>query len=201
VENGLSSRMLIATMPDNSFAQMPHFTQLSSEQKDNIQTAVEKLSTAHGMLDVPSLRKAIAEWVEEKRKEAAKDLDYVKDTYRKRAAVIGFRCGVIAHILSDSNTETDSTITFATTMAQYALEEQIKLFGDAFKRQMNDDRVEPQRRGINYSIFDQLPEKFTINDLHMLKPESTQNTLSVVIHRWKRDGWIQRIRKNEYKKL
>jgi predicted transcriptional regulator of viral defense system len=153
------------------------------------------------MLDVPSLRKAIAEWVEEKRKEAAKDLDYVKDTYRKRAAVIGFRCGVIAHILSGSNTETHSTITFATTMAQYALDEQIKLFGDAFKRQMNDDRVEPQRRGINHSIFDQLPEKFTINDLHMLKPESTQNTLSVVIHRWKRDGWIQRIRKNEYKKL
>ena len=201
VENGLSSRMLIATMPDNSFAQMPHFTQLSSEQKDNIQAAVEKLSTAHGMLDVPALRKAIAEWVEEKRKEAAKDLDYVKDTYRKRAAVIGFRCGVIAHILSGSNTETHSTITFATTMAQYALEEQIKLFGDAFKRQMNNDRVEPQRRGINNSIFDQLPEKFTINDLHMLKPESTQNTLSVVIHRWKRDGWIQRIRKNEYKKL
>lgn len=66
---------------------------------------------------------------------------------------------------------------------------------------MNNDRVEPQRKGINYSIFDQLPEKFTINDLHMLKPESTQNTLSVVIHRWKRDGWIQRIRKNEYKKL
>ena len=32
--------------------------------------------------------------------EAAKDIDLVKDVYRKRAAVIGFRCGVIHYLLS-----------------------------------------------------------------------------------------------------
>ena len=92
IENGLSSRVLIAEMPDCSFSKMPKFGKRSAEDEARIQEAVTRLRSFTGLVDVPRLRKAIEAWVEEKRVEAAKAIDHVKDTYRKRAAVIGFRC-------------------------------------------------------------------------------------------------------------
>jgi hypothetical protein len=99
IENGLSSRILVAEMPDSSFSKMPKFGRRSAEDEAKIQEAVTRLRSFSGLVDTPRLRKAIEEWVEQKRVEAAKDIDHVKDTYRKRAAVIGFRCGVIHHLL------------------------------------------------------------------------------------------------------
>ena len=99
IENGLSSRILVAEMPDSSFQKMPKFGKRSAEDEARIQEAVTRLRSYSGLIDTPRLRKAIEAWVEEKRVEAAKNIDHVKDTYRKRAAVIGFRCGVIFHLL------------------------------------------------------------------------------------------------------
>ena len=93
IENGLSSRILVAEMPDASFSKMPKFGRRSAEDEARIQEAVSRLRSFSGLVDTPRLRKAIEQWCEEKRVEAAKDIDHVKDTYRKRAAVIGFRCG------------------------------------------------------------------------------------------------------------
>ena len=104
IENGLSSRVLVAEMPDSSFAKMPKFRHRSAEDEARIQQAVTRLRSFSGLVDTPRLRKAIEAWCEEKRVETAKDIDHVKDTYRKRAAVIGFRCGVIHHLLSINQT-------------------------------------------------------------------------------------------------
>ena len=110
IENGLSSRILVAEMPDSSFQKMPKFGKRSAEDEAKIQEAVTRLRSYSGLVDTPRLRKAIEEWVEQKRVEAAKDIDHVKDTYRKRAAVIGFRCGVIFHLLSKANQTTPNPI-------------------------------------------------------------------------------------------
>ena len=110
IENGLSSRVMLAEMPDSSFSKMPKFGKRSAEDEARIQQAVTRLRSFTGVIDVPRLRKAIETWVEEKRVEAAKDIDHVKDTYRKRAAVIGFRCGVIHHLLSKADQTTPNPI-------------------------------------------------------------------------------------------
>ena len=81
---------------------MPKFGKRSADDEAKIQEAVTRLRSYSGFVDTPRLRKAIEKWVEEKRVEAAKDIDRVKDVYRKRAAVIGFRCGVIHHLLKTS---------------------------------------------------------------------------------------------------
>jgi hypothetical protein len=87
VENGLSSRMMIAEMPDNRFAPMTTFNDMKAADDDSIQKAVGTLRTASGYIDTPRLRETMAAWVEEKRVEALQAIDDVKDTYRKRAAV------------------------------------------------------------------------------------------------------------------
>ncbi len=229
IENGLSSRILVAEMPDASFSKMPKFGHRSPEDEARIQEAVTRLRSFSGLVDTPRLRKAIEEWVEQKRVEAAKDIDHVKDTYRKRAAVIGFRCGVIFHLLSmrspghevaplsgskvtspqDLKTskpqtpkESKACLDFALMMADYCLMQQIKTFGEALMSQYVVASDDCQRYGENKSIFDQLPPAFSLEDLAALKRDNTpRNSLIKIISRWKRDGWISKTGHNRWNKV
>ncbi len=201
IENGLSSRILVAEMPDSSFQKMPKFGKRSAEDETRIQEAVTRLRSYTGLIDVPRLRKAIEAWVEEKRVEAAKDIDHVKDVYRKRAAVIGFRCGVIFHLLSGKDKEGKACLDFALMMAEYCLSQQIKTFGEALQNQYVDARNECQRYGANHSVFDQLAPTFSRDDLRALKHDCSESGLRNVIMRWKRDGWIEPIDRHHWRKV
>ena len=200
IENGLSSRILVAEMPDSSFQKMPKFGKRSAEDEARIQQAVTRLRSFTGLVDVPRLRKAIEAWVEEKRVEAAKDIDHVKDTYRKRAAVIGFRCGVIFHLLSGKDKETKSCLDFALMMAEYCLSQQMKTFGEALRNEYINAQDECQRYGANHSIFDRLAPTFSREDLRALKQDCSDSGLRNIIMRWKRDGWIEAVDRHHWKK-
>ena len=209
IENGLSSRILVAEMPDNSFSKMPRFKKRTLEDEAKIQEAVTKLRSYSGFIDTPRLRRFIEQWVEEKRVEAAKDIDHVKDTYRKRAAVIGFRAGVIFHLLENSSNaqgnrmrESKACIDFALMMAEYCLESQIKVFGNDLQNQYIDAESECRRYGANYSVFDQLAPLFSIDDLRALKRDScSEAAIRKIISRWHRDNWIERIDKMHWRKM
>ena len=201
IENGLSSRILVAEMPDSSFAKMPKFGRRSAEDEARIQEAVTRLRSFTGLVDVPRLRKAIEAWCEEKRVEAAKDIDHVKDVYRKRAAVIGFRCGVIFHLLSGKDKETKACLDFALMMAEYCLQQQMKAFGEALRNEYVNAQDECQRYGANHSIFDQLPPTFTLDDLRALKRGyCSERSLPMIVSRWRRDGWVEKIDKTHWQK-
>ena len=88
IENGLSSRVLVAEMPDASFSKMPKFGKRSAEDEARIQQAVTRLRSFSGLVDTPRLRKAIEAWVEEKRVEAAKS--------SVSAAVLSSTCCLVA---------------------------------------------------------------------------------------------------------
>ena len=211
IENGLSSRILLAEMPDTSFAKMPRYGRRSMEDEARIQEAVTKLRSYSGFIDTPRLRKAIDQWVEEQRVIALKDIDHVKDTYRRRAAVIGFRCGVIFHLLESTQKEpsllckkreSKACLDFALMMAEYCLQQQIKVFGQALQNQYVDAQQECQRYGANNSIFDQLPPTFTADDLAALKPSSVpRNSIIKIISRWNRDGWISKADQKRWSKV
>ena len=201
IENGLSSRILVAEMPDSSFSKMPKFGRRSAEDEARIQQAVTRLRAFSGLIDTPRLRKAIEEWVEQKRVEAAKDIDHVKDTYRKRAAVIGFRCGVIFHLLSGKDKETKACLDFALMMAEYCLSQQMKAFGEALRNEYISAQDECQRYGANHSVFDQLAPTFSRDDLRALKSGTTESGLRNIVMRWKRDGWIVPIDRHHWQKV
>ena len=202
VENGLSSRILLAEMPDTSFAKMPRYGRRSAEDEARIQEAVTRLRAYSGYVDTPRLRKAIDQWVEQQRVIALKDIDHVKDIYRRRAAVIGFRCGVIFHLLSGCSKESKACLDFALMMAEYCLSQQIKVFGQALQNQYVDAQTECQRYGENNSIFDQLPPTFTADDLAALKRSSVpRNSIIKIISRWNRDGWVEKVDTKRWSKV
>ena len=200
IENGLSSRILVAEMPDGAFSKMPKFGRRSAEDEARIQEAVTRLRSFSGLIDTPRLRKAIEEWVEGKRVEAAMNIDHVKDTYRKRAAVIGFRCGVIFHLLSGKDKESKQCLDFALMMAEYCLSQQIKAFGEALQSQYVDAKEECQRYGANHNVFDQLAPTFSRDDLRALKSGTTESGLRNILMRWKRDGWIAPVDRHHWQK-
>ena len=202
IENGLSSRILVAEMPDASFSKMPKFRQRSAEDEARIGQAVTRLRSVAGLVDTPRLRKAVEEWVEQKRVEAAKDIDHVKDIYRKRAAVIGFRCGVVFHLLSGKEKETKACLDFALMMADYCLAQQIKTFGETLRNEYVCAEDECKRRSANHSVFDSLPPAFTIEDLRALKQGfCNESALRMIISRWMRDGWIEKTDRNHWRKV
>ena len=179
---------------------MPKFGKRSPGDEARIQEAVTKLRTYSGFVDTPRLRKAIDRWVEEKRVEAAKDIDRVKDTYRKRAAVIGFRCGVVFRLLEGK--ESNKCLDFALMMAEYCLQQQIAAFGEALQNQYVDARSECQRYGSNHSVYDQLPPTFTMGDLRALKRGLCgEAALRKIISRWYRDHWIEKTAKAHWRKI
>ena len=199
VENGLSSRIIFSEMPDNAFAPMPRFRGMIDRDSAAIREAVEKLCATNGFLDTPRLRKRIANWVEEKRLEASRTWDIVKDTYRKRAAVIGFRCGVVYRLIVEK--ESNACLDFAAAMAEYVLQAQMQIFGNPLLTQMGKTMEGNERRSRNKNILEELPQIFTLDDLNRLKPENTNiGTLRVMIHRWKADGWIEKVKEGEWKK-
>lgn len=200
VENGLSSRIILAEMPDNAFAPMPHYGQPSNGSAEAIDKAVTLLRSKSGFIDTPKIRKVIDEWVEQKRIEAMADADLVKDTYRKRAAVIGFRCGVVAMLLEGE--ESDNVLNFATMMAQYVLEEQLKIFGESLKAEFKKAADEMKRNTQNGNAFDQLPPVFSLDDLKQIKgSEASRHNLQMIIFRWKKSGWIKKTGVNQWSKL
>ena len=191
VENGLSSRIFIAEMPDGAFAPMPVYGKEAEGLATDIDTAVTSLRARQGFVETPLLRQTIGEWVEKKRIEAMADGDIVKDTYRKRAAVIGFRCGVVASLLEGE--ENEKVLYFARLTAEYILEKQCNFFGEALLSEYKSAEQEMVRQSRNGFIFDKLPPVFTFNDLQKEKGANvSRNVINNIIYRWKKSGWIEK---------
>ena len=200
IENGLSSRIILAEMPDTAFAPMPAYGQTSLDASEAIDKAVTLLRSKTGFFDTPKLRAAIGEWVEQKRLEAMAGADLVKDTYRKRAAVIGFRCGVVAMLLEGE--ESNNVVKFATTMSQYVLDEQLKIFGKSLQAEFKKAADASLRQGENNNIFDSLPIIFTLQNLQEAKGALVSRTgLQMIISRWKKSGWIKKTAVNQWTKM
>ncbi|MDD5861387.1 MAG: DUF3987 domain-containing protein [Prevotella sp.] len=201
VENGLSSRMIIAEMPNNDFAKMPVYGHRSEADNKNILTAVAKLRAQSGYLDTPRLRKAIAKWVEGKRIQAMKNDDKVMDVYRKRSAVIGFRAGCIYRLLNDK--EDKKCIDFALMMAEYVLYEQMRIFGNLLQQSWDDfTPTTGIYKSANNRLFDQLPMTFTLDDVMRLKGEGCkEHSVRTVISRWKRNKLINPDGKDSWVKI
>ena len=189
IENGLSSRVIVSEMPDSAFAPMPTFQDRKDRDAQAILDAVGTLRAKHGFVDTPRLRRAIAQWVEDKRQQAMERIDRVMDTYRRRAAVIGMRCGVVACLLSGEK-ETKHVIDFALMMAEYVLQEQCRLFGDVLRKQYAADADDTRRNSKNRAVFDRLADTFTSHDILALKTDITDSTARNIIRRWHEAGWV-----------
>ena len=194
-ENGLGSRILISEFPDTRFAKMPKYRPLSEEDEEAIQQAARKLSEIKGFVDTPRLRKAIAKWVEEKRILALKNNDEVMDNFRRRAAVIGFRCGVIFHLLSGDEHESKACVDFMLLMADYCLDNQVHMLGELIESQQAQNAPAEVRNINDKTTYDKLPKEFTYDDVREAKgPGFSPSTYRSDVKRWRDNNFVEKIK-------
>lgn len=198
-ENGLSSRMMLSEMPNSMFAKITVFKELSESDMQRISQATDILRSATGFYDTPRIRKAIDKWLEERRVESLLNIDVIQDCFRKRAGVIGFRCGVVFMLLAGK--ESNACVDFAVKMAEYTLQMQLKVFRPILAKHYAEDNNSDSGLSVNTNIFAQLPSSFCLQDLRHLKGnEFSDGALYTIISRWKSDGLVEKTGKTWVKK-
>ena len=204
VENGMGGRVLFSKMPSKMFEYMPTYKEVKPAHVEKINEAVQILASSNGFVDTPELRKMMKKWCNDKADEARESKDVVIDTFRKRAAVIGFRCGVVYHLLASAGSlkklqkESKACLDFAVMMAEYALKYQSELFGQQIL-----EAVCVQSEGYrsrNKMLFDELPNMFDLAMIQAKKPQTQLNTLRQMIFKWIHDGLAKPNGKNVWVK-
>ena len=218
VENGMSGRVLFAKMPSAKYEYMPSYQNDSSTvsesaesytRRQRIEEAVSILGSCGGFVDTPKLRKTIQKWCDRKADEARQTQDDVLDTFRKRAAVIGFRCGVLFQLLENGGApsstsfifkESRNSLDFSLLMAEYALKYQTELFGEQLL-QVNTTISDVGRKTKNKALFDELPQDFTFDMVQSAKPDARYGALRMMLSVWKRNGLIKAVDLNHWQKV
>ena len=200
VEDGLVTRFCFAQLPDMFGADIPAFENYTQAEEEEIIDIAQTLDKAEGTIACPHVGVRIRRWLNDKRELAIKEDSRAIDTLRKRAAVIGYRAGMLAYLLNEC-IYTKEVGQFTSWVAEYVFQNQMELFGSKFEEVAQSQIRVRENRSQVVSLLQALPEQFTRNELMALRARNGQSTrVDVVISRWRSSGFITQIEKNTYKK-
>ena len=100
-EDGLITRVCFAQLPDTSFTEIPAFASYTEAEKAEIIRWARQLDAEKGTIACPQVGTVISDWLERKRQQAIDADSHAMDTLRRRAAVIGFRAGMLCYLLEN----------------------------------------------------------------------------------------------------
>ena len=199
-ESGLVSRVTPVVLPDMVGARMPQFKAWSQEDEEKVKRQCLCLMDEEGEVDLPLINKAIEEWDEGKRQEYLQTLRYSLDVLRRRAALNGFRAGIIAYLL-EGRQETERAIKFAVWYAERCLHYQLQLYGNKIDA-LHDNAVSPQVSKGNIRYLDALPKEFTKEDLVNLRLANNESpVVKTIICRWVKEALIVKTGANLWQKI
>ncbi len=224
VEDGLVSRVMFVELPDMLGAKMPKFANYTHRELQEIRERVENLfhmeptaednggnfedSENEIWVSCKAVDNAVDEWLEVKRQEYLQNQDNpALDVFRRRAAVIGYRAGMVAYTVNNRRNQ-KLAAEFATWICEFALSNQLSLFGERMNQVMDkaEDRHNDRANSIinshNYHLLDELPAEFTVQDLVSLRMKHGQTgKCDYIIGRWRKLGIVEHIGHNSWKKL
>ena len=199
-ESGLVSRVTPVILPDMVGAKMPEFKAWSQEGEEKVKRQCLCLMDEEGEVDLPLINKAIEEWDEGKRQEYLQTLRYSLDVLRRRAALNGFRAGIIAYLL-EGRQETERAIKFALWYAERCLHHQLQLYGDKIDA-LHNNTLSPQTSKSNIHYLDALPKEFTKEDLVNLRLSNNESpVVKTIIYRWVKEGLVVKTNTNLWQKI
>ena len=200
VEDGLVTRFCFAQLPDMFGSDIPAFENYTEAEEREIIDIAESLDKAQGTIACAHVGVRIRRWLNEKRDLAIREDSRAIDTLRKRAAVIGYRAGMLAFLLNEC-IYSKQVGEFASWVAEYVFHNQMSLFGSKFEEVAQSQIVMNEKRSCVVSLLQQLPDQFTRNELMALRARNGQSTnVAMVISRWKNAGFITTTDKNTYTK-
>ena len=203
LENGLATRVCFAQLPDTSFTEIPVFAPYTDAEKDEIIRWARRLDGEKGTIECPGVGKVIADWLEQKRQQAIDADNHAMDILRRRAAVIGYRAGMLCFLLE--NHKFNKTVgQFAEWVAEYVFRNQMELWGDQMELELSGALDAQTERGAAASLLALLPERFTATDLIKLRARKGQSVkasaVSMVLNRWRNNHRITKINESTWRK-
>ena len=199
-ESGLVSRVTPVVLPDMMGAKMPQFKTWTKDEEEKVKRQCLCLMDEEGEVELPLINKAIEEWDEGKRQEYLQTLRPSLDIFRRRAALNGFRAGLVAYLL-EGRKETERAIKFALWYAERCLHYQLQIYGDKIDALHNGMLTTQAAKG-NIRYLDALPKEFTKEDLVTLRLSNNESpVVKTVIYRWVKEGQIKKIGTNLWRKI
>ena len=231
IEGGNITRTVLCKLEDDLGEDGAIFIPYSSEQRAGIDAMLKRLmnetyETYDGDgglqptvdLDMSWLDKTVCRWVRGKGKEATLNGSLSLDVFRKRSSVSAFRVAALCQYLYELELR-DESLEFREVgksevesiqkrvkqiylfMAEYILNGMLDRWGKKFE-ELNAKREAEQKPGPKESLFDQLTETFTREQLNVLIEKQGKVTPDkVFINRWKKLKVIEIIDKNTFRKL
>lgn len=226
-EGGLNNRVTFALLPDKRHKGIPFYADPDEEQKKLIdaslrmlwmactkeeveQLEVKDITAVHMSeqeMEFPFLDKAIQQWIAKCDVQDAENPDETWRDMANRAAVIGYRAGVLAWLLW-GRPEDQKTLTLVKKFAIWVAEvDRIGLYnfcGDEYDSLLADEYNQPKVRNTkNMKLFSLLPDQFSRKDVQALKAKYGESPTSadMVISRWTGDGKIVKDAPGQYHKV
>ena len=200
VEDGLVTRFCFAQLPDMFGSDIPAFENYTAAEEEEIIDIAETLDKAAGTIACSHVGVRIRRWLNDKRDLAIREDSRAIDTLRKRAAVIGYRAGMLAYLLNEC-VYTKEVGQFTSWVAEYVFQNQMELFGSKFEEVAQSQIRVKEKCSHVVSLLQALPEQFTRAELMALRARNGQSTnVAMVISRWRSSGFITQVDKNTYRK-
>lgn len=211
VENGLVSRVILATLPDTLGYGLRRMGAYSVRDQNYIAHEVQTLYEAGLGEKVHYLPKRILSkleyWLENCRLEFLISQDHPSIVqFSRRAAVNGFRAGLVGMAL-EGGRETKAAIDLALWVARYTHASLLKHYGKELDKVSLADMSAQQGVPVTRQgrLFEQLPDVFALRDVASqraaMQLPADPNNLYVIIHRWVVAGMVEKVAKDRWMKV
>lgn len=199
VEDGTTSRVLFVTLPDQFGKPLPVWLPFTEEQQQNIDINLVRLNEIsiqgndvmpeHEM-NMAFLNKALDAWLVAQKQEAVRTNDRTRDIFCRRAAVVGFRAGLIAYYLWEegkSRSVKNRTCKFAIWVANSMLNQHLLRFN-----------IKATHSNVNQweEAYNKLADEFTRDDVEkVLKETGVESSVKFVLYKWRLGNIIEEVQK------
>lgn len=196
VEDGLVSRVLFVTLPDQFGKPMPVWGELDAKAKQIMDIGLERLNEIslvgdevqpEYMLKLDYLNAELDKWIKAQQIEALNQEDRTRDIFCRRAAVVGFRAGMLAAFLYGGKRVTPTVrknvCKFAIWVANCMLNQHLL----RFNIQGTGSNVNPFE-----DVYKELKDTFTRDEAEQALQATGKDTpVRVMLYKWRLLGTIE----------
>lgn len=198
VEDGLVSRVLFVTLPDQFGKPMPVWGQMDAKAKQIMDIALERLNEISLIgdevqpeyeLKLDYLNAELDKWIKAQQIEAVSQDDRTRDIFCRRAAVVGFRAGMLAAFLYGGKKTTPTVrknvCKFAIWVANCMLNQHLL----RFNIQGTGSNVNPYE-----DVYKMLKDEFTRDDVEKaLAAAGKDSPVKGVLYKWRLLGTVEAV--------
>lgn len=151
------------------------------------------------LVDMSWIMPTIDKFQEEQMAESLKDIDRARDVFRRRVGVRGFRLALLCTCLykKPKKSELEKCKEFVWWWMHQDIENMIKLWGAKYNEEADTAPNLTQR-----TVYSELGDTFTRNDIYAVcMRQGIKTQIRRIVHDWKKQGFIEAIDKETFKKV